>query len=113
RLIRITNDVKGITVYEKYQNLSEEAKNNKTLIDALKALDINANVNWPLMHMGSAYRYLDRENDAVDATGGTNWKEYLPPSFQKVIFFPEIYSKEELNNWGKQWVDHIFNPNKK
>jgi tryptophan 2,3-dioxygenase len=113
RLIRITNDVKGITVYEKYQNLSEEAKNNKTLIDALKALDINANVNWPLMHMGSAYRYLDRENGAVDATGGTNWKEYLPPSFQKVIFFPEIYSKEELNNWGKQWVDHIFNPNKK
>ncbi|MEB8328466.1 tryptophan 2,3-dioxygenase family protein [Flavobacteriaceae bacterium KMM 6897] len=113
RLIRIANNVKGISVYEKYQNLTGEAKNNKTLIDALKALDINANVNWPLMHMGSAYRYLDRENGAVDATGGTNWKEYLPPSFQKVIFFPEIYSKEELNNWGKQWVDHIFNPQKK
>tara|TARA_R110002051_G_C8736149_1_gene498461 strand:+ start:939 stop:1901 length:963 start_codon:yes stop_codon:yes gene_type:complete len=113
RLVRIANNVKGITIYEKYQNLTEEAKNNKELIDALKALDVNANVNWPLMHMGSAYRYLDRENGAVDATGGTNWKEYLPPSFQKVIFFPEIYSKEELNDWGKQWVDHIFNPHKK
>lgn len=113
RFIRITNSVKGITIYEKYQNLNEEARSNKTLIEALKALDMNANVNWPLMHMGSAYRYLDRENGAVDATGGTNWKEYLPPSFQKVIFFPEIYSKEELNNWGKQWVDHIFNPHKK
>ncbi|MET7028551.1 tryptophan 2,3-dioxygenase family protein [Sediminicola luteus] len=113
RFIRITNSVKGHTIYEKYQNLNEETKSNKTLIEALKALDINANVNWPLMHMGSAYRYLDRENGAVDATGGTNWKEYLPPSFQKVIFFPEIYSKEELNNWGKQWVDHIFNPHKK
>ena len=113
RFIRITNSVKGHTIYEKYQNLNEETKSNKTLIDALKALDINANVNWPLMHMGSAYRYLDRDNGAVDATGGTNWKEYLPPSFQKVIFFPEIYSKEELNNWGKQWVDHIFNPHKK
>lgn len=113
RFIRITNTVKGSTIYEKYQNLNEETKNNKVLIDALKALDINANVNWPLMHMGSAYRYLDRENGAVDATGGTNWKKYLPPSFQKVVFFPEIYSKEELNNWGKQWVDHIFNPHKK
>ena len=113
RFIRITNSVKGHTIYEKYQNLNEETRSNKTLIDALKALDINANVNWPLMHMGSAYRYLDRENGAVEATGGTNWKEYLPPSFQKVIFFPEIYSKEELNNWGKQWVDHIFNPHKK
>ncbi len=113
RLIRIANEVKGITIYEKYRNLGEEAKGNKTLIEALKALDMNANVNWPLMHMGSAYRYLDRENGSVEATGGTNWKEYLPPSFQKVIFFPEIYSKEELNNWGKQWVDHIFNPHKK
>ncbi|ALM08653.1 tryptophan 2,3-dioxygenase [Sediminicola sp. YIK13] len=113
RFIRITNSVKGHTIYEKYQNLNEETKSNKTLIDALKALDINANVNWPLMHLGSAYRYLDRENGTVAATGGTNWKEYLPPSFQKVIFFPEIYSKEELNNWGKQWVEHTFNPHKK
>ncbi|MGB5553858.1 MAG: tryptophan 2,3-dioxygenase, partial [Flavobacteriaceae bacterium] len=48
----------------------------------------------------------------VSATGGTNWKEYLPPSFQKVVFFPEIYTKQELNDWGKQWVDHIFNPEK-
>jgi tryptophan 2,3-dioxygenase len=29
-----------------------------------------------------------------------------------VLFFPEIFSKQELNNWGKQWVDHIFNPDK-
>jgi tryptophan 2,3-dioxygenase len=67
RLIRIANDVRGITIYEKYQNLTEEARSNKTLKEALKALDMNANVNWPLMHMGSAYRYLDRENGAVDA----------------------------------------------
>ncbi|MFT6369622.1 MAG: tryptophan 2,3-dioxygenase, partial [Maribacter sp.] len=33
--------------------------------------------------------------------------------FQKVIFFPKIYSKQETNDWGKQWVDHIFNPEKK
>ena len=64
------------------------------------------------MHMGSAYRYLAKEKSAVDATGGTNWKAYLPPSFQQVVFFPSLYSKQELNNWGKQWVDHIFNPEK-
>ena len=62
------------------------------------------------MHMGSAYRYLAKENKEVDATGGTNWKEYLPPSFQKIIFFPILYSENELETWGKQWVDHIFNP---
>ena len=112
RLIRIANQVKNSTIYHKYQQLPQKNKDNKTLIEALKALDINANVNWPLMHMGSAYRYLTKDNAQIDATGGTNWKEYLPPNFQKVVFFPELYTKQELNNWGKQWVDHIFNPEK-
>ena len=83
---------------------------NEALIKALKEMDINANVNWPLMHMGSAYRYLAKDKTAVDATGGTNWKDFLPPSFQRIIFFPTLYSKDELDNWGKQWVEHIFNP---
>ena len=112
RLIRIANEVKNSTIHHKYQQLPQKSKDNKTLVEALKALDVNANINWPLMHMGSAYRYLTKDNAQIDATGGTNWKEYLPPSFQKVVFFPELYTKQELNNWGKQWVDHIFNPEK-
>lgn len=112
RLIRIAKGLKDNTIYEKYQQLPKAAKENKTLIDALKAMDMNANVNWPLMHMGSAYRYLTKEDAQIEATGGTNWKQYLPPSFQKVVFFPELYTKQELNDWGKQWVDHIFNPEK-
>ena len=75
-------------------------------------MDINANINWPLVHLGSAYRYLDRENNTIEATGGTNWKEYLPPSFQKVVFFPSLFSNQELKNWGKQWVDQLFDPAK-
>lgn len=113
RLIRIAKQVHNNTIYHKYLQLPETKRYNKELVQALKTMDINANVNWPLMHMGSAHRYLAKDKEQVDATGGTNWKEYLPPSFQKVVFFPEIYSKQELNNWGKQWVDHIFNPEKK
>jgi len=113
RLIRIARQVKGSTIYHKYLGLPKTDRENKHLLKALKALDLNANVNWPLMHMGSAHRYLGREGGEIEATGGTNWKEYLPPSFQKVIFFPTIYTKMELNAWGKQWVDHIFNPEKK
>lgn len=110
RLIRIANQVNGTTIYEKYLSLPKSYQENVTLIEALKNLDINANVNWPLMHMGSAYRYLSKDKAAVDATGGTNWKNYLPPSFQKIIFFPTLYTETELDNWGKQWVEHIFNP---
>ncbi|TMU55311.1 tryptophan 2,3-dioxygenase family protein [Flagellimonas algicola] len=113
RLLRISNQVKKSTIYHKYLQLPEEHRKNEQLIKSLKEMDVNANVNWPLMHMGSAYRYLAKENKEVDATGGTNWKDFLPPSFQKIIFFPTLYSENELDTWGKQWVDHIFNPAKK
>jgi tryptophan 2,3-dioxygenase len=112
RLIRISKQVKDSTIYNKYLSLSKEHRENTELVEALKSLDVNANVNWPLMHMGSAHRYLGKESGNLDATGGTNWKNYLPPSFQKIVFFPKIYTEQELNEWGKQWVDHIFNPDK-
>ena len=112
RFIRTARAVKGKTIYQKYLDLAVKNKHNKALSDALKTMDINANINWPLVHLGSAYRYLDKENNTIEATGGTNWKEYLPPSFQKVVFFPDLFKEEELENWGKQWVDHAFNPRK-
>ena len=112
RFIRIAKAVSGKTMYHKYEELTQKHPHNKALTDAFKSMDINANVNWPLVHLGSAYRYLDKENDTIEATGGTNWKEYLPPSFQKVVFFPSLYSKQELDNWGKQWVDDLLDPQK-
>ncbi|MEM6542539.1 MAG: tryptophan 2,3-dioxygenase family protein, partial [Bacteroidota bacterium] len=81
RLIRIAKQIKGRTIYHKYNHLPPVSRKNPELIKALKTLDQNANVNWPLMHLGSAYRYLDREGGSVSATGGTNWKDFLPPRF--------------------------------
>ncbi|MEO0505523.1 MAG: tryptophan 2,3-dioxygenase family protein [Bacteroidota bacterium] len=112
RLLRISNQVKNQTLYHKFLQLSKTDQANEGLLEAMRLLDVNANVNWPLMHMGSAYRYLAKDKQEVDATGGTNWKTYLPPSFQNIIFFPNLHSEEERNNWGKQWVDHVFNPDK-
>jgi tryptophan 2,3-dioxygenase len=45
-----------------------------------------------------------RPSDAP-ATGGTNWQRYLPPRFQKRIFFPELWTPQEQDEWGKKWVD--------
>lgn len=109
RFLRLANRVKGNTIYEKYQQLPSEEKNNKTLIDALRKLDVTVNVNWLLMHIGAAQRYLMSKKAAVAATGGTNWKEFLPPSFQRISFFPELWSQQEMNEWGKEWVDETFN----
>lgn len=112
RFLRIARTVKGRTMYHQYINMPEEEKKNPVLIEALRTFDVNVNVNWLLMHMGAAHRYLNKDNVTIAATGGTNWKEFLPPSFQKNSFFPNLWSEEEFNNWGKEWVTHLFNNEK-
>ena len=42
----------------KYQQLSVEDQQNEALILQLRLLDLNINVNWPLVHYKSAVRYL-------------------------------------------------------
>ena len=75
------------------------------LRQALRWLDVNVNINWPLSHYKSAVRYLQKGPEDIAATGGTNWQKYLPPRFQKRIFYPELWSEEEQTNWGKGWVE--------
>lgn len=109
RMLRIAKQVENNTIYHKYLQLSKSKQNDKDLIKALRTFDLQINVNWLLMHMGAAYRYLHKEDTDVAATGGTNWKKFLPPSFQQISFFPNLWSAEEKENWGKQWVHHQFN----
>lgn len=91
-------------IYQKYLDLDKDSKNNLELKEALRNFDLNVNVFWPLVHYKSAVRYLQEKNKDVAATGGTNWQQYLPPRFQKRIFFPELWSEEEKEEWGKGWV---------
>lgn len=71
---------------------------------ALRKLDALANVFWPLAHYKSAVRYLQRDPEDIAASGGTNWQKYLPPRFQRIIFYPELWTETEINDWGKGWV---------
>ena len=112
RFLRIAHEVKQDTIYHKFLALNEEDRSNESLVKALRNLDVNVNINWLLMHMGAAYRYLSKEGVTVKATGGTNWKQFLPPGFQKISFFPSLWSREEQEDWGKQWVNHTFNTEK-
>ena len=107
--ISLAKRFKDCNVLALYRNLPEEEKQNKELINQLKILDINVNINWPLVHYKSAVRYLQMDPVDIAATGGTNWQKYLPPRFQKRIFYPEVWSDDEIANWGRAWVDeHVF-----
>ncbi|MDU0370053.1 tryptophan 2,3-dioxygenase family protein [Hymenobacter endophyticus] len=85
-----------------------EGQENPRLLRQLKQLDVNVNVNWPLMHYKSAVRYLERHPDSIAATGGTNWQQYLPPKFQRRIFYPQLWTAQELADWGKGWVESVL-----
>lgn len=104
KLINLANNYKDKNIWKKYLSLSKEG-NEQRVINAMKELDVNVNINWPLVHYKSAVRYLQQNNGDVPATGGTNWQKYLPPRFQKRIFYPSIWSEEEMENWGKSWVE--------
>ncbi len=108
RFLRIADQVKHTNLYQRYLSLPPEEQIPE-LKEELRNMDLSVNVNWLLMHMGAAHRYLRKEGGAVKATGGTNWKEFLPPSFQKISFFPSLWTDKEHDDWGKQWVDHLFN----
>lgn len=72
--------------------------------EKLRTYDHLANVLWRLAHLKSSAHYLKRSPDNVPATGGTNWMRYLPPRYQRIMFFPELWSSGQKEEWGKTAV---------
>lgn len=70
--------------------------------EALRELDHQVNVAWPLVHMKSAARYLHRDPEVIKATGGTNWQKYLPPKNQMIQFYPELWDEAATADWGRK-----------
>ncbi|MBO3269740.1 MULTISPECIES: tryptophan 2,3-dioxygenase family protein [Hymenobacter] len=95
-------------VWSVVQRLPQEDQRHPRLVRALRQLDVSVNVNWPLMHFKSAVRYLQRDPTDVPATGGTNWRNYLPPKFQRRIFYPQLWTEQEQADWGKAWVEEVL-----
>lgn len=82
-------------------------KERPEVVSRLREYDLLANVYWPLSHLKSAARYLQKSPEDIKATGGTNWQKYLPPRFQKIHFFPELWSDQEREEWGKPAIDAL------
>jgi tryptophan 2,3-dioxygenase len=105
--IELGEEVKHSNLRQKYYLHYE---GNEEVINELKKLDQKANVDWPLQHLKSATRYLQRDPEVIKASGGTNWQKYLPPRRQRVIFYPELWTQEELMEWGKKFKSVFESP---
>jgi tryptophan 2,3-dioxygenase len=92
--------LKDKNLWQLFQKYFQHTPEESAIVERLRTLDTYANVLWPLAHFKSAARYLQKDPEAIKATGGTNWQSYLPPRFQRVIFYPSLWSEEEQKKWG-------------
>lgn len=90
-----------------FRSLSKEDQNNTQLQNAMRHYDHTVNVKWVISHYRAASKYLEDGKETIEATGGSEWKKYMHPSYQKRIFFPGLWTDDELKNWGLNNLDEI------
>ena len=99
-LIQWMKDYNTVNLWAKFKELPKEYREDKDLINAMRHYDHTVNVDWVMHHYHAAAKYLDSGKESVEATGGSDWHKYMHPKYQKRIFFPELWSEQELENWG-------------
>ena len=98
--IEFMEDYNECNLSKKFKQLPKEVQQNKELIKAMRHYDYTVNVKWVLAHYNAAGKYLGGGDKDIEATGGSNWRKYMHPKYQRRIFFPYLWSEEELKNWG-------------
>ena len=88
-------------LWTRFKELPEEARMNERLVKAMRHYDYTVNVTWVMAHYNAAKHYILGPEGSGEATGGSDWQKYMHPKYQKRIFFPELWSQEELDNWGE------------
>lgn len=87
-------------IWEVYKSLPIEDQENLELMNAMRHYDHTINVSWVMNHFDAARHYIESGQGSGEATGGSDWKKYMLPQYQKRIFFPELWLPEELDSWG-------------
>ena len=93
-----------INLWTKFKALPKEDQRNLALVNAMRHYDHTVNVKWVMHHFNAAKKYLESSGKAAEATGGSEWQKYMLPRYQRRIFFPELWTEAELENWG---VDNL------
>ena len=88
-------------LWQKFKQLPEADQKNTELIAAMRHYDKTVNITWVMGHLNAAKKYIESGQGSGEATGGSDWKKYMHPKYQRRIFFPELWSEGELKNWGE------------
>lgn len=91
-------------LWTKFKTLPQDDQKDVKLLNAMRHYDHTVNVLWVMAHLNSAGKYLNSGKTVAEATGGSDWRKYMHPKYQRRIFFPDLWTEEELANWG---VDNL------
>lgn len=91
-----------LNIWQKFKQLPKTDQDNSDLIQAMRHYDHTVNITWVMGHLNAARKYIDNGQGSGEATGGSDWKKYMHPKYQRRIFFPELWNEEELKNWGEE-----------
>ena len=98
--IDFMEDYNECNLSKKFKQLPKKVQKDASLIEAMRHYDYTVNVKWVLAHYDAAGKYLGGKEKELEATGGSSWRKYLHPKYQRRIFYPYLWSDEELKNWG-------------
>jgi len=99
--IRHMEEYNTINIWQKFKQLPLEDQKDLELVKAMRHYDYTINVTWVMGHLNAAKKYIESGQGSGEATGGSDWKKYMHPKYQRRIFFPELWSEDELKNWGE------------
>ena len=99
--LRYMEEYNTINIWQKFKQLPEDDQKNSELVNAMRHYDYTINITWVMAHLNAARKYIDSAKGSGEATGGSDWKKYMHPKYQRRIFFPALWSEDELKNWGE------------
>jgi tryptophan 2,3-dioxygenase len=98
--VAFTQEYNTINLAAKFKSLPKQEQADPELIKAMRHYDYTVNITWVMAHYRTAKKYLNQGKTEAASTGGSTWAKYMHPKYQKRIFFPELWSEEERENWG-------------
>ncbi len=103
QFLRSMEEYNTINLWQKFKQLPESDQKNPELIKAMRHYDHTVNITWVMGHLNAARKYIESSGQGNgEATGGSDWKKYMHPKYQRRIFFPELWNEDELKNWGAE-----------
>ena len=100
--LRNMEEYNTTNIWQKFTQLPPQDQQNLELIAAMRHYDKTVNITWVMQHLNTAKKYIESGQGIAESTGGSDWKKYMHPKYQRRIFFPQLWSEEELKNWGEE-----------